>query len=94
MQVVGEARKVELLGETGVVCFKPQFFTVRTKRLTQLLRLDRTMFLKVIEGHTEDVKKIIRNFSEVYIYPHNIGIFFDHILSVFAYYIYIDIYKP
>ena len=79
MQVVGEARKGELLGDIGVVCFKPQFFTVRTKRLTQLLRLDRTMFLKIIEGHTEDGKKIISNFTGVYIYPHNFGIFFDHI---------------
>ncbi|KAG6428608.1 hypothetical protein SASPL_112861 [Salvia splendens] len=63
-QVVGEARKGEVVGEIGVLCFKPQLFTVRTKRLTQLLRLDRTTFLNIVKGHAEDGANIMKNFTE------------------------------
>ncbi|KAL1547758.1 RAC-alpha serine/threonine-protein kinase [Salvia divinorum] len=62
--VVGEARKGELFGEIGVVCFKHQLFTVRTKRLTQLLRLDRTMFLKIVEGYPDDGATIMNHFIQ------------------------------
>ncbi|KAK9050526.1 hypothetical protein SSX86_030504, partial [Deinandra increscens subsp. villosa] len=53
-QVVGEARPGDLCGEIGVLCYRPQLFTVRTKRLSQLLRLNRTTFLNTVQTHVGD----------------------------------------
>lgn len=47
-QVVGEVRAGDLCGEIGVLCYRPQLFTVRTKRLCQLLRMNRTTFLNIV----------------------------------------------
>ncbi|KVH93767.1 Ankyrin repeat-containing protein [Cynara cardunculus var. scolymus] len=52
--VVGEAKTGELCGEIGVLCYRPQLFTVRTKRLSQLLRLNRTTFLSIIQANVGD----------------------------------------
>ncbi|KAJ0780666.1 putative cyclic nucleotide-binding domain, potassium channel, voltage-dependent, EAG/ELK/ERG [Helianthus annuus] len=52
--VVGEARPGDLCGEIGVLCYRPQLFTVRTKRLSQLLRLNRTTFLNIVQSHVGD----------------------------------------
>ncbi|XP_047965152.1 potassium channel AKT1-like [Salvia hispanica] len=62
--VMGEARKGEHVGVIGVVCFKPQLFTMRTKRLTQLLRMDRTKFLNIVKDHVVDGETIVKNFTE------------------------------
>ncbi|XP_042489812.1 potassium channel AKT1-like [Macadamia integrifolia] len=50
-QVVGEAKAGDIFGEIGVLCYRPQLFTVRTKRLSQLLRLNRTVFLNVVQAN-------------------------------------------
>ncbi|KAD6795064.1 hypothetical protein E3N88_05960 [Mikania micrantha] len=59
--VVGEAKAGELCGEIGVLCYRPQLFTVRTKRLSQLLRLNRTTFLNLIQANVGDGTIIMNN---------------------------------
>jgi ankyrin repeat protein len=60
-QVVGEAKAGELCGEIGVLCYRPQLFTVRTKRLSQLLRLNRTTFLNIVQSNVGDGTIIMNN---------------------------------
>lgn len=60
-QVVGVAKTGELCGEIGVLCYKPQHFTVRTKRLSQLLRLNRTTFLNIVQANVGDGTIIMNN---------------------------------
>ncbi|KAL2338325.1 hypothetical protein Fmac_012771 [Flemingia macrophylla] len=60
-QVVGEAKTGDLFGEIGVLCYKPQLFTVRTKRLSQLLRLNRTTFLNIVKANVGDGTIIMNN---------------------------------
>ncbi|KAL1556812.1 RAC-alpha serine/threonine-protein kinase [Salvia divinorum] len=60
-QVVGEVRSGELCGEIGVLCYRPQLFTVRTKKLTQLLRLNRTTFLNIVQANVGDGTIIMNN---------------------------------
>lgn len=65
-QVVGEAKPGDVVGETGVLCYRPQVFTVRTKRLSQILRLNRTTFLNLVHSNVGDGTMIINNFLQVY----------------------------
>ncbi|GKV00749.1 hypothetical protein SLEP1_g13387 [Rubroshorea leprosula] len=60
-QVVGEAKSGDLCGEIGVLCYRPQLFTVRTKRLCQLLRLNRTTFLNIVQANVGDGTIIMNN---------------------------------
>ncbi|KAB2071963.1 hypothetical protein ES319_A08G258700v1 [Gossypium barbadense] len=60
-QVVGEAKEGDIFGEIGVLCYRPQLFTVRTKRLCQLLRLNRTTFLNIIQANVGDGTIIMNN---------------------------------
>nr|XP_043635151.1 potassium channel AKT1-like isoform X2 [Erigeron canadensis] len=60
-QVVHEARPGDLCGEIGVLCYRPQLFTVRTKRLSQLLRLNRTTFLNIVQANVGDGTIIMNN---------------------------------
>ncbi|XVF88435.1 hypothetical protein PTKIN_Ptkin19aG0050900 [Pterospermum kingtungense] len=60
-QVVGEAKTGDICGEIGVLCYRPQLFTVRTKRLCQLLRLNRTTFLNIIQANFGDGNIIMSN---------------------------------
>ncbi|XP_020587257.1 potassium channel AKT1-like [Phalaenopsis equestris] len=60
-QVVGEAKTGELFGEIGVLCYRPQLFTVRTKKLCQLLRLNRTSFLSIVQANVGDGTIIMNN---------------------------------
>ncbi|KAJ6435312.1 hypothetical protein OIU84_000491 [Salix udensis] len=60
-QVVCEAKTGDLFGEIGVLCYRPQLFTVRTKRLSQLLRLNRTSFLNIVQANVEDETIITNN---------------------------------
>ncbi|KAM2620920.1 hypothetical protein FF1_026181 [Malus domestica] len=63
-QVIGEAKSGDLIGEIGVLCYRPQLFTVRTKRLTQLLRLNRTTFLNIVQANVGDGTVIMNNLLE------------------------------
>eukprot|EP00257_Ricinus_communis_P021477 XP_015580980.1 potassium channel AKT1 isoform X2 [Ricinus communis] len=60
-QVVGQAKTGDLCGEIGVLCYRPQLFTVRTKRLSQLLRLNRTTFLNIVQANIGDGTIIMNN---------------------------------
>ncbi|XP_030475988.2 potassium channel AKT1-like [Syzygium oleosum] len=60
-EVVGEAKTGDLSGEIGVLCYRPQLFTVRTKRLSQLLRLNRTTFFNIIQSNVEDGTIVMNN---------------------------------
>lgn len=69
-QLVGEAKTGDLCGEIGVLCYKPQLFTVRTKRLSQLLRLNRTTFLNIVQANVGDGTIIMNNLLQVCITIH------------------------
>ncbi|CAI9094492.1 OLC1v1030241C1 [Oldenlandia corymbosa var. corymbosa] len=60
-QVVRELKTGDVCGEIGVLCYRPQPFTVRTKRLSQLLRLNRTAFLNIVQANVGDGTVIINN---------------------------------
>ncbi|KAL1547762.1 potassium channel AKT1-like [Salvia divinorum] len=64
MQIVEEAQKGELCGEISVLCNRSQLFTVRTKRLTQLLRLSRTAFLSILDDKANDGEIIMDNLEK------------------------------
>ncbi|KAG6536954.1 hypothetical protein ZIOFF_002032 [Zingiber officinale] len=59
--IVRIAQKGDLLGEIGVLCYRPQFLTVRTRSLCQLLRLNRTTFLSIVQSNVGDGTIIISN---------------------------------
>lgn len=61
------AKKGDLVGELGVVCYRPQLFTVRTRSLCQLLRLNRTAFLNIVQSNVSDGTILINNLLQVYI---------------------------
>ncbi|KAL8498140.1 hypothetical protein ACS0TY_021463 [Phlomoides rotata] len=60
-QVIGEAKTGDICGEIGVLCYRPQLFTVRTKRLCQLLRLNRSTFLNIVQANVGDGTIIMNN---------------------------------
>ncbi|MCL7043947.1 hypothetical protein MKW94_011125 [Papaver nudicaule] len=60
-QVVGELKTGDICGEIGVLCYKPQLFQVRTKKLSQLLRLNRTAFLNIVQANVGDGTIIMNN---------------------------------
>lgn len=63
-QVVGGAKTGDICGEIGVLCYRPQLFTVRTKRLSQLLRMNRTSFLNIVQANVGDGTIIMNNFLQ------------------------------
>ncbi|SPT18826.1 unnamed protein product [Triticum aestivum] len=60
-QLASMAKSGEVIGEIGVLCYRPQLFTARTKSLCQLLRLDRADFLKVVQSNVGDATIIMNN---------------------------------
>ncbi|KAF8408914.1 hypothetical protein HHK36_004984 [Tetracentron sinense] len=60
-QVHGKAVIGEMFGEIGVLCYRPQPFTVRTTELSQILRLNRTSLLNIIQTNMEDGSIIMNN---------------------------------
>ena len=65
LQVVGEIRTGDVCGEIGVLCYRPQLFTARPKRLCQLLRLNRTALLNLVQANVGDGAIIINNLLQV-----------------------------
>ncbi|KAL5228796.1 hypothetical protein ABZP36_017061 [Zizania latifolia] len=63
-QVIGVAKSGEVVGEIGVLCYRPQLFTVRTRSLCQLLRLNRTTFLSIIQSNVGDGTIIMNNLMQ------------------------------
>nr|XP_011459217.1 PREDICTED: potassium channel AKT1 [Fragaria vesca subsp. vesca] len=60
--VFREAKTGDVFGAIGVLCYRPQLFTVRTKGLCQLLRLNRTNFLNIVQANVGDGTIIMSNF--------------------------------
>ncbi|KAL6570231.1 hypothetical protein OROMI_014745 [Orobanche minor] len=58
-QVYGEAKTGDLCGE-----YRPQFFTVRTKRLGQLLHLNRATFLSIVQANVGDGTIFLNNLPQ------------------------------
>lgn len=65
MQLASMAKSGEVIGEIGVLCYRPQLFTARTKSLCQLLRLDRTNFLRVVQSNIGDGTIVMNNLIQV-----------------------------
>ncbi|KAK6116866.1 hypothetical protein DH2020_049396 [Rehmannia glutinosa] len=59
--VVGDCKTGDVCGDIGVFCYRPQLFTVRTKRLSQLLRLNRTSLLNILQANVADGAIIMNN---------------------------------
>ncbi|XP_055819336.1 potassium channel AKT1-like [Solanum dulcamara] len=60
-QVVGELKMGDVCGEVGVLCCRPQLFNVRTKKVSQLLRLDRSSFFNLVKANIGDGTIIMNN---------------------------------
>nr|KYP36570.1 Potassium channel AKT1 [Cajanus cajan] len=61
--VAGEVELEDLVGEIGVLCYRPQVFTIRTKQLIQILSLNRTTFLNIVHSTLGDGTIIMSNFA-------------------------------
>ncbi|KAK3161417.1 hypothetical protein QOZ80_1BG0076860 [Eleusine coracana subsp. coracana] len=64
-QVAGVAKSGDVVGEIGVLCYRPQLFTVRTKSLCQLLRMNRTAFLSIVQSNVGDGTIIMNNLIQL-----------------------------
>ncbi|KAL2897783.1 Potassium channel AKT1 [Bienertia sinuspersici] len=62
--VVKNVKAGDVCGEIGVLCYRPQLFTVRTKKLSQLLRLNRTVLLNLVQANVGDGAVIMNNLLE------------------------------
>ncbi|XVF27335.1 hypothetical protein REPUB_Repub14bG0098500 [Reevesia pubescens] len=60
-QVMGKVTAGDMFGEVGVLCYRPQPYTVRTTELCQILRLNGTSLMNTIQVNTEDGCVIMQN---------------------------------
>ena len=60
-QVLLTTRAGDVVGEIGVLCSVPQPFTVRSRKLSQLLCVDRASFLNVVQSFPEDGQRVMDN---------------------------------
>ncbi|GLT59843.1 hypothetical protein SLA2020_326400 [Shorea laevis] len=60
-QVLGKVVAGDIFGEVGVLCCRPQPFTVQTTKLSQILRLNRTSFMNTIQANMEDGRTVMQN---------------------------------
>ncbi|XP_031392282.1 potassium channel KAT3-like [Punica granatum] len=60
--VIVKATSGDLFGEIGVLCQRPQPYTVRTREISQILRLNRTSLINTIRSNKEDGPIIVKNF--------------------------------
>lgn len=61
LQVIGKGVAGEIFGEIGVLCNRPQPYTVRTTELSQILRLKRTSLMSIIQANMEDGRITMNN---------------------------------
>ncbi|XP_011014925.1 PREDICTED: potassium channel KAT1-like [Populus euphratica] len=62
-KVIGKAIAGDTFGEVGVLCSRPQPFTVRTIELSQILRLNGTALMSTIKANPEDGRVIMNHLS-------------------------------
>lgn len=86
--MAGVAKAGDVVGEIGVLCYRPQLFTVRTKSLCQLLRMNRTAFLSLVQSNVADGTIIMNNLMQVQA-PHYSSYFslMPHTLVIFNLYL-------
>ncbi|KAJ0252707.1 Cyclic nucleotide-binding domain-containing protein [Hirschfeldia incana] len=60
-QIQGKAVVGDMFGEIGVLCCRPQPFTVKTTELSQILRISRTSLMSAMHVHAEDGGVIMKN---------------------------------
>ncbi|KAH9307563.1 hypothetical protein KI387_035474 [Taxus chinensis] len=63
-EVITSLREGEIFGEISVLCNSSQPFTVRTGKLSQLLRLNRNALLDTIQNKPNDGRIILKNFLQ------------------------------
>uniref|UniRef100_A0A7N0V393 Potassium channel n=1 Tax=Kalanchoe fedtschenkoi TaxID=63787 RepID=A0A7N0V393_KALFE len=61
-QTLSKSKPGDMQGEIGVLLNIPQPFTVRTKRLSQLVRISHHHFKEIVQSQKDDGKKIMENF--------------------------------
>ncbi|CAK7353416.1 unnamed protein product [Dovyalis caffra] len=64
-QVLSKLGPSDVAGEIGVVFNIPQPFTLRTKRLSQFIRLSHHHLKQMVQPHSQDGKIIISNFIQL-----------------------------
>ncbi|CAH8360731.1 unnamed protein product [Eruca vesicaria subsp. sativa] len=62
MKVLAKLGPGDMVGEIGVVFNIPQPFTVRTRRLSQVIRISHHKFKEMVQSDVDDAKMIITNF--------------------------------
>ena len=85
LQHVVNARPGEVIGEMGALCCQPQPFTVRSKKLSQLLRINRTAFMSIMQGNIMDGQTVIDNLYQVS-FCNIFNIVNSQLLSTFSYF--------
>lgn len=65
LQVLSKLGAADVAGEIGVIFNIPQPFTMRTKRLSQVIRMSHHHFKLMVQPESEDGKTIISNFIQV-----------------------------
>ncbi|KAK8608076.1 hypothetical protein V6N13_023510 [Hibiscus sabdariffa] len=60
-QVIGKLAAGDVFGEVGVLCYRPQPYTVRSTELCQILRLNGTSLMNSIQVNMEDGRAIMHN---------------------------------
>lgn len=68
LQVLKKAVAGEMVGEIGVLCNRPQPYTVQTTEISQILRLNRTTLMNIIRANAEFGRIIMNNFYQVYLH--------------------------
>ncbi|KAG1335230.1 putative Potassium channel KAT1 [Cocos nucifera] len=63
-QVYGKVSSGEMFGEIGVLCYRPQPFTVHTIELSQILRLSSITLMNLIRENKEDGNIVMDNLSQ------------------------------
>ncbi|KAL9268744.1 Potassium channel KAT1-like protein [Drosera capensis] len=60
-KVIGKVHAGDVFGEIGILCHRPQPFTVRTSELSQILRLSNTSLMNVFQANKEDRQTVMSN---------------------------------
>ncbi|XVF87176.1 hypothetical protein PTKIN_Ptkin18bG0098000 [Pterospermum kingtungense] len=60
-RVVGKVAAPDMFGEVGVLCCRPQPYTVRTTELCQILRLNGTSLMNTIQVNVDDGRVVMHN---------------------------------
>ncbi|KAK6284075.1 hypothetical protein POUND7_003027 [Theobroma cacao] len=60
-RVIGKVAAGDMFGEIGVLCYRPQPYTVRTTELCQILRLNGTSLMNTVQVNMEDGRVIMHN---------------------------------